>query len=94
MKRRQWYTSAPALLKALDKSLQPNDPTRRGAYASDYCIFGPHGRYAVFAAHTRFNAVTYFVMDIEQIDAATGDPGRTIRQEDSAQEAIAGLALT
>lgn len=67
---------------------QKNNPAQKGALASAKVAFGPAKRYALGAVHTRGDAVQWFVWDAETDDR--GMPA-VIRQEDTAQAAIAGL---
>lgn len=71
---------------------QTNNPNRAGENASfgQKLLFGPFSRYAVYAVHTRFDAVQWFVEDAEQEDENTGGPA-VIRQADSFFGAIEGL---
>lgn len=69
--------------------VKPNDPARVGKPASRKAFFGEWGRYAVFAVHTRFNDVQWFVTDAETIDPTTG-LAEVIRQENTFEEAIRG----
>lgn len=92
--RRRRYHNREDVLVALASRIEPNDPTRRGAHASDYVIFGPHGRYAIYAIHTRFDAIEFQVIDVEQVDPNTGDYGSVVRQEPTAMEALRGLEFS
>ena len=67
-----------------------NDPARKGELASRKVLFGDHHRYALFAVHTRFDELSWFVTDAEIIDNVTGKPA-VIRQEDSPWMALDGL---
>lgn len=74
--------------------VQANDPGRAGQNASDAVLFGEFDRYAVFAVHTRFDAVSWFVVDAEgvtdaQVRAKQLPP--VIRQEPTYEAAIADL---
>lgn len=72
-------------------NLQPNNPARAGEKASTYRIFGNFSRYAVYAVHTRFETVQWFVVDAEApVDPLTGDLA-VIRQNDDFNQAVAGL---
>jgi hypothetical protein len=74
--------------------VEPNDPTRAGQDASKRQYFGEFGRYAVFAVHTRFDAVCWFVTDAESIADAqvrAGEFPAVIRQEATREAAMAGL---
>lgn len=68
----------------------PNDVTLAGRDASAPMLFGDHGRYCLFAVHTRFGAVQWFVADAERLDPVTKAP-EVIRQEESPEAAVAGL---
>jgi hypothetical protein len=68
-----------------------NDPIRKGERASEYVTFGPFKRYGVAALHTRFDAVQWFVWDVELLDQHSGEYGRVIRQEDTLEAALRGL---
>jgi hypothetical protein len=67
-----------------------NNPRLAGSLASSKRLFGPWHRYAVYAVHTRFDAVEWFVADAEQTDAVTGQPA-VIRQAPTEIEAMARL---
>jgi hypothetical protein len=76
----------------LDMLPERNDPSRSGQPATAKYLFGPFNRYAVFAVHTRFDAVSWFVTDAEQLDYVTGCP-LVIRQCDTRELAVRGLPL-
>lgn len=68
--------------------VHPNDPNRAGQQASVKVLFGEHNRYAVYAIHTRFDRVQWFVDDAETyIDCKP----EIVRQDFDFQKAIAGL---
>ncbi|MCI0393205.1 MAG: hypothetical protein MOB07_31135 [Acidobacteria bacterium] len=72
-----------------------NDPNRAGQHATqpEYC--GEHKRYSVFAVHTRFDTVCWFVTDALGITDAEVKAGKfppVIRQEKTREEAMRGLA--
>ena len=69
---------------------QENNSAKAGQLASGKHIFGEFSRYAVFAVHTRFESVQWFVQDAEQIDDVTGEP-LTIRQAATLEAAVEGL---
>jgi hypothetical protein len=81
-----------AQLELHDLLPERNDPSRAGQHATAKYLFGPFNRYAVFAVHTRFDAVSWFVTDAEQFDDVTGAP-LVIRQEATRQLAVRGLPL-
>ena len=60
-------------------SHEENSPGKAGSLASDKILFGECSRYAVYAVHTRFNKVMWFVDDADQ----KGEDGfaKTIRQD-------------
>ena len=66
-----------------------NNPNLKGSLATRKETFGPFGRFAVAAVHTRFDAVEWFVWDAETAD----DLGfaAVIRQEATREAAVAGL---
>lgn len=66
-----------------------NDPARRGQKASPVLSFGPRGRFSVYAIHTRFDDVQWFVTD-SNLTYGDGRPF-VIRQEPCFDSAIAGL---
>jgi len=66
---------------------QDNNPKQAGELASSKVTFG---RYAVYAVHTRFDNVSWFVADAESVDEVTGGSA-IIRQESSFETAVAGL---
>jgi hypothetical protein len=69
-----------------------NDPSRKGERASAYRTFGDNSRFGLVAVHTRFEAVEWHVVDVEQIDEVTGTYGAIIRQEATAEAAVRGLS--
>lgn len=69
-----------------------NNPNKKGELASRKVTFGPWSRYAVFAVHTRFDRVQFFVADAERPDPVTNGP-EIIRQADTLEEALTGLEL-
>jgi hypothetical protein len=71
-------------------SAPANNPLDAGSQASDKTFFGEFDRYALFAVHTRFDAVQWFVADAELPDPVTGKPS-IIRQAATPEEAVAGL---
>ena len=74
--------------------VQPNDPNRAGQDASKRQYFGAFDRYSVFAVHTRFDAVCWFVTDAEGItddQVRAGEFPPVIRQEATREAAMAGL---
>lgn len=56
-----------------------NRPDCAGAVASQKKLFGPNSRFALFAIHTRFDAVQWVITDAENPDEVTGEPA-IIRQ--------------
>jgi hypothetical protein len=46
-------------------NVQANNPNLKGERASRKCVFGECSRFAVYASHTRFDAVEWFVTDAE-----------------------------
>lgn len=70
--------------------VETNDPARRGQPASELISFGPADRYMLRAYHTRWDAVTWFVYDVETL-TSWGGP-EVIRQEPTPEAAVAGLA--
>lgn len=68
-----------------------NNPRKAGQRATRQQLFGDYSRYAVYAVHTRFEAVEWFVADAETTDEATGLPA-IIRQEPTMVQAVEGLA--
>ena len=67
-----------------------NDARRAGQVAGGEEVFGEFSRFKVFAVHTRFDAVQWFVTDAEKVDDA-GLPA-VIRQESTREAALLGLA--
>ena len=66
--------------------LEKNDPLRAGAVA------GPsikHGKYVAFPVHTRFDALTWMVVDTSDSDAFGF--GRVVRQNSDMAKALDGL---
>lgn len=77
---------------ALLSSVNLNDPERAGHRASCKVTFGGHGRYGVFAVHTRGEAVQWFVTDAEVLDEVTHTPS-VVRQGNTLDEALEGYEL-
>ena len=69
-----------------------NDPSRSGSLASRKVLFGESSRYALYAIHTRFDAVEWFVADAGAVDAYAVTPA-IIRQEATAASAIRSVLL-
>jgi hypothetical protein len=67
---------------------QPNDNSKRGHRAS-FTILTP--RYRIFAVHTRFDRVEWFVVDESEKDYVDNLRNNVIRQKPTLREAIAGL---
>ena len=67
-----------------------NNPAKAGQLASARVLFGDENRFAVYAVHTRFGDVTWFVTDADITDEVTGRAG-VIRQAATAEVAIAGV---
>jgi hypothetical protein len=72
-------------------AVKANDPARAGKTASRRMYFGDLSRFAVYAIHTRHEAVTWIVTDADTPDPLFPDFAAIIRQAASFQEAIAGL---
>ena len=76
-----------------------NDPIRKGQLAAPKMLFGPKSspfRYAVAPAHSRFDAIAWFVWDCETPDRTDYDPVMgyapgVIRIKDTYEDAVAGL---
>ena len=66
-----------------------NNPAKAGQLASEKEFFAG-ARFAVYAVHTRFEAVAWFVADAEKPDEATGLPG-IVAQEESREAALARI---
>lgn len=71
---------------------QPNNPALAGRDASAPMLLGPHNRFCLYAVHTRFDAVQWFVADAETLDPVTKAPA-IVRQEDSPELAVSTLDL-
>jgi len=69
---------------------KPNDPTKAGKKASRVVTFGDFSRFGVYAVHTRFDAVQWFVADANVEDPTTGLP-EIIRQTATFEKAVEGL---
>ncbi len=67
-----------------------NDPAKAGQLAARKVTFGDYRRYAVAPIHTRFDAVQWFVWDVEHDDSVYGAPV-IIRQSDTLEAAMEGL---
>jgi len=76
-------------MKTATSKVDQNNKNLAGQQASNKEFFGEAGRYAVYAVHTRFDAVSWFVDDAMVID----DMGfaETIRQCDTKDQALKGL---
>lgn len=76
-------------MELLAPEAQNNNPENAGALASPKLYFGAFGRYCVYAVHTRFDSVSWFVADAETYD----DLGlaTVIRQEPTFEAAVSGL---
>jgi len=73
---------------------ETNNPARAGQDASKRRYFGECSRYAVFAVHTRFDAVQWFVTDAQGVtdeQVRRGELPPVIRQEPTYEAAIASL---
>jgi len=68
----------------------PNDYRQAGHLASDKTLFGPFNRYAIYAIHTRGDAVMWIVSDAEKPNPETGYAS-VIRQEATAELALRDL---
>lgn len=68
-----------------------NNPALAGAPASRKVLFGGNSRFAIFAIHTRFDAVSWFVADAELADEITGHPA-IIVQSATFEDAISRVA--
>ncbi|HEY5235144.1 MAG TPA: hypothetical protein VIJ14_03100 [Rhabdochlamydiaceae bacterium] len=66
-----------------------NDPLAAGSRAAQPKTFGEFNRYKVWPMHTRFEAVQWFVTDVEQKNEL--DLPLVIRQESTLEAAIKGL---
>lgn len=67
-----------------------NNPSLAGQQAAPKQFFGEFRRYAVYPVHTRFDAVSWFVADGEQLDEQTG-LAAIIRQSETKEAAMDGL---
>lgn len=67
-----------------------NNPAKAGQVAGPKSLFGDFHRFACIPVHTRFDAVSWFVLDAETIDEL-GLP-TVIRQEPTKELAMEGLA--
>lgn len=70
---------------------QNNNPEKAGQKASQKIIFGPFNRYAVYAVHTRFDKVQWFVEDAEQNCDVIPEQLKIIRQEWDFKDAVKRL---
>lgn len=96
MKIRTYLNAGYSYEEAARKSLkvQSNDPARAGQIASKVSYFGEFGRYSVYAVHTRFDAVQWFVTDAEGVtdeQVRHREMPPVIRQESTYEAAVAGL---
>lgn len=76
-------------MKSLALTAVNNNPSLAGGFASEKLFFGEHKRYAVYAVHTRFDAVSWFVADAETPDEF--GLASLVRQEPSLELAVDGL---
>jgi hypothetical protein len=68
-----------------------NNPVKKGHIVKNTTLeFGQYLRYKVFAVHSRFGKVAWFVEDSTLKDSITGGH-EVIRQEESFEEATKGL---
>lgn len=67
-----------------------NDPSKAGCLAGPKRLFGAFHRYSVAPVHTRFDRVQWFVWDADGTCPETGLL-TIVRQEDTVEEAVAGL---
>lgn len=72
-------------------AVSANNPSAAGNLASEKVRFGEFGRFAVFAVHTRFDAVQWLVADAEVTDETTGFAA-VVRQCETFEEAVRGLS--
>lgn len=70
---------------------QKNNHEKAGQKASQKLIFGPSSRYAVYAVHTCFDNVMWFVEDAEQNCEVIPEQLKVIRQAWNFQDAVNGL---
>ena len=68
---------------------EANAPQFAGRQASAKVFFGEFSRFALFAVHTRFESVQWFVADGESLDKA--GLARIVRQAATPEQAVAGL---
>jgi len=83
-----------ARLQIFQADVEPklvNDHSKKGQLACRKELFGGNSRYAVFAVHTRFDAVEWVVADAETIDPLTGKYCAWIRQGATKAEVLEGL---
>lgn len=73
---------------------QKNNHEKAGQKASQKLTFGPFSRYAVYAVHTRFNNVMWFVEDAEQTCEVIPEQLKVIRQEWDFKDAVNKLEDT
>ena len=78
------------MLSITEPKCSENDPRQAGKLASSKVLFGEASRYAVFAVHTRFDAVEWFVTDAETVDEVTDGPA-VVRQADRFEDAVGGM---
>lgn len=65
------------------------DPQRIGGRASKQITFGEFNRYMVYAVHTSFQKITWFVVDSETKDEI--GESKVIRQKNDFYKAVEGL---
>ncbi len=66
-----------------------NNPFLAGKIASQPMLFGEFNRYSVYAVHTRFANVQWFVSDAHFLDEQ--NLPKVIRQDDCFESVIKGL---
>jgi hypothetical protein len=71
---------------------EPNDANKRGELASKKVRFGESGRFAVYAIHTRFDAVEWFVADAEALDE--NELPSIVRQASTKDDALMGFDIS
>lgn len=76
------------ILRDLLLSCDKNNSRRAGQPASAKLLFGEFSRFAVFAVHTRFDAVEWFVTDAETVDPVT-NMHAIVAQDNDPSKAIA-----
>ncbi len=67
---------------------EPNNPARAGQLASGKAYFGENDHFLIYAVHTRFDSVQWFVIDLDMPEDEDDLP-HVITQDDDFNKAVA-----